>query len=99
MIFFIIDPYSKCKDNLAELNIPLVDKILKTGYKYRQRDCFFVCFQKYMIPECKCTDTSAIVSFDESVEPCLNIAQIFCDFEQFLKFYSQNVEELCSNEW
>ncbi len=39
-------PYSTCSEDIETSQSELVQKLLKTGYKYTQKDCFALCLQR-----------------------------------------------------
>ena len=92
-------PYSECVDDLNSSENELVRKILATGYGYNQNDCFILCFQKISVKKCGCLDPSSIVKLYPNYPYCLNMTQIFCNFLEYKKFFSQNVKEICKKEW
>lgn len=78
-------PYSDCTKNI-DINYPskLVKAILSTGYSYTQQNCFYTCFQFYLIENCGCYDFSSFVPINTymnatNLQPCLNFSQINCD--------------------
>lgn len=90
-------PYSDCtKDITIDYPSKIVKSMLNAGYAYNQKDCFYACFQNYLIDKCGCYDFSISrsvikVMFQGSdVKPCLNFSQMLCDtqvtdyFEYFI---------------
>ena len=47
-------PYSDCILDIQNYNSGLKNIIIKSGYKYRQSDCFLLIFQKYIINKVGC---------------------------------------------
>ena len=47
-------PYSNCISDIGSHKSELVQAILKTGYKYRQIDCFDLCQQSFIINNAGC---------------------------------------------
>ena len=69
-------PYSDCND-FKEFNSFLYDFITLTLKRhYRQKDCFYLCGQKYAIERCKCYNSR----MPEIIQapPCLNLTQMEC---------------------
>ena len=95
-MYKIPDPYSDCKD-VEKSDSETIKSMLKTRYKYKQNDCFRVCFQKYLIKECGCQDTTQYM-IDESVGFCMNLTQFICSAAYDGRFFSQE-NNPCFEEW
>lgn len=80
-------PYSDChKDINSDYPSKIVRSMLSTGYAYNQRDCFFACFQQFLVKNCSCYDFSSTIPVDSFIDttqfkPCLNQTGIKCAIE------------------
>lgn len=78
-------PFSECEQNIDETYpSDMVKLTLKSGYAYTQVNCFFTCYQFYLIERCNCYDSSPSafpfeVLLERNVYPCLNLSQLACD--------------------
>ena len=77
-------PYSECID-LDSYSSDLYDYIKSLGQRYKQEDCFRLCFQKVIIKECNCFVT-LYSNLSTTVEPCLTKNQYSCLYKQYLNF-------------
>lgn len=90
-------PYSKCIDDIYSSDL-LFPSLLKTlNYSYRQSDCFLLCYQKYVIQKCGCYDPSVKIWLT-GMKPCSSLKDLYCDINFFSKFFTQNVESICSQD-
>lgn len=99
-IYKVERPYSDCVRDLTSLNSydsELYRKVIQSGKEYRQKDCFGLCFQKYLLNECKCQESSFIKYSDR--KSCFwNLSDLICNYEKYLKFFSKDVRQECSDE-
>jgi hypothetical protein len=86
-------PYSNCIDQDDSFDSKFFNLIKSSGFTYRQMDCFDLCFQDYLINECKCYDPG----FDNLGYnvTCRNPFQIQCEFAAFDKFTNKESVERC----
>lgn len=91
-------PYSDCRLDIEKefASSELVQAVLKKFPRYRQTDCFDACFQKFLIPECQCQDSTTpfVKSLDE-YPLCLNVTQVACDYNFYSKFFQWDVKKIC----
>lgn len=77
-------PYSNCVGTI-DINHPskLVKLILSSGVSYTQQDCFYACYQFYLIGKCGCFGFPSILPLTTFTnlnhQPCLNYSQMVCN--------------------
>ena len=77
-------PYSACQDLTTHTSV--YRSALKSANKpYRQYDCIKLCLQRHLIDKCECFWTRYL-TFDKSIQPCLNLTQMYCINEQLNEF-------------
>lgn len=77
-------PYSECTEGIdATYPSEMVKLVFETGLAYTQVNCFFSCYQFYLIERCNCFDVSFSFPFrvflERNIPACVNISQITCD--------------------
>jgi len=93
-------PYSDCQD-LSSFKSEMYDYIKSTNSgEYRQKKCFNLCFQKYLMDKCQCFSTY-FPTFDyvyiKQIKPCSNWSQIICS-NYMIANYSNSIKETCASE-
>lgn len=89
-------PYSECVRDILDrsFNSELYKKIIESANKsYRRKDCYDLCFQKYLIKKCKCQEMSFLKY--SNITGCFNLEDFLCSFASYGEFYSKNVKEIC----
>ena len=86
-------PYSDCISDINSHKSELVQAILKTGYKYRQIDCFDLCEQSYIINNAGCY-FPGLLNLNDS-KPCLSPEEIERYFNKSSEFLSFNLKNYC----
>jgi hypothetical protein len=93
-------PYSDCQD-LSSFKSEIYDYIKSTNNgEYRQKKCFNLCFQKYIMDNCQCFYTYFPIFdyvYQKQIKPCADQNQTFCLNEVGVEF-SNNIKEICANE-
>jgi len=96
-------PYSNCLiDNQtnADFHSELFDLIQNSQYRYTQSLCFFQCWQREILSQCKCTD-AARVSLLPNASKCIRKSQNECMDRLWDKqdaFLSENCSSECPLE-
>jgi len=93
-------PYSDCQD-LSSFKSEIYDYIKSTNNgEYRQKKCFNLCFQRFIIEKCQCFYTYFPI-FDyvyiKQIKPCADPKQTLCLNDVGLKF-TNNIKETCASE-
>ncbi|RNA09267.1 acid-sensing ion channel 5 [Brachionus plicatilis] len=92
-------PYSECTQNLDSVNAfdsDLYRTIIQSGKPYRREMCYDLCLQEIIIEKCKCQD---MISYSfPNMSYCMSLNHIFCDYEEFSHFYTENIEEKCGRK-
>ena len=99
-------PYSDCyaestdDDESKTFDSDIVKTMKSLNMKYRQKDCFDMCFQQYIIQQCDCYLPNTY-SF-QNQNPCTNILNMFCfyqKYKEYFEYYFHNVcHKLCPSE-
>jgi hypothetical protein len=93
-------PYSDCQD-LSSFKSEIYDYIKSSNNgQYRQKICFNLCFQRFIIEKCQCFSTFYSIfnnEFTKQIKPCYDSNQIKCT-NNMIANYSNNIEETCANE-
>ena len=67
------NPYSKCVSNIVNHRSDLVQEIIKSGYQYRQYDCYLLCFQRFLVNKTGCYFPAIMKLYDAKL--CLSIEE------------------------
>ena len=78
-------PYSACTDLTQGFRSDLYEFIVNSNRTYRQRDCFYLNFQRRVIDACGCFFTG-FSRLDATSPPCLNSTQYACFCHMYTKF-------------
>lgn len=78
-------PYSDCRNDIGAHTSPYAAVLFGFNYSYTQKDCFHMCFQAYLMRQCKCYDLS-IPKMDNKTRPCLTFDDMFCISDKFTDF-------------
>jgi hypothetical protein len=98
-------PYSNCEVDIEKtstfshssggFNSDLFELIKNTRYAYSQKLCFGQCYQKQVIKECNCTDSS-FLSLYKNVKSAKTNEEINCAFAVYKHFLSETmIQEHC----
>lgn len=79
-------PYSSCLSNLKDFNSTFVRLIMESNYTYRQKDCFDLCYQRFIMENCGCYDLN-IANLNLSYFPCLSSEQLLCTLKYYEIFF------------
>ena len=94
-------PYSDCTENLDKMNSfdsELFRAIIKSNNSYRRVDCLNLCYQKKLLDQCGCYDTSVQPLNPNDDRICSNEKQTLCLYGVFDYFTKKGFNELCSND-
>ena len=86
-------PYTECISKIDNYNSELVQAILKSGYKYRQYDCFLLCLQRFLINNVSCFYPG--IPNLNSTKPCLSIDEYEMYSNVYYGFLSIDQKEYC----
>jgi hypothetical protein len=86
-------PYSNCVKQEDSFDSRYFNLIKSSGFMYKQIDCFDLCFQDYLIAECKCYNPG-FNDLDYKV-PCINPNQTKCEFDAFDNFTNKDSVDRC----
>ena len=93
-------PYSDCQD-LTSFKSEIYDYIKSTNNgEYRQKKCFNLCFQRFIIDNCQCFNTFYSTfnnAFKDQIKPCSDSNKTKCTNKMIAK-YSNKIEETCASE-
>ncbi len=67
----------------------LYEFIIKTKYKYTQKECLHLCLQKLIMEHCKCYDLN-YSQLKPNISACQNDEQLNCSKETNMKFLREN---------
>ena len=70
-------PYTECQD-LTLYSSDLYNYIIKLNKTYRQKDCFDLCTQKFIIRKCGCYFTGFNNPNSNEIKPCSNLTEYNC---------------------
>jgi hypothetical protein len=84
-------PYSKCEleaDSDDYYDSEFVTILKNNGIKYSLKYCVSLCYQKYLVSNCNCTDIEEI-SFFENVDTCKSALEV----NHMLKVYNKFIDD------
>ena len=93
-------PYNDCYDNLNKIDAfdsDLFRVIIQNNQTYRQRDCYRLCFQKYVIEKCSCCDQNFLCLYGAKV--CSTLTELDCGSRYYIDFYKVDLGERCNKFW
>lgn len=93
----VASPYSDCTNNIDSDNLFYVKVLADNNQTYSQSKCFLLCYQRYLVEQCKCYDVS-IPYWNSDLRACLDLDDFNCIGKNFAYFFSQNVKTVCSSE-
>ena len=82
----IEDPYSNCLNDLESFEYYKL--ITSYNQTYRQKDCFPICLQNFLLAECGCYDSNHLIENKKDHRMCLNLTELYCVFFKYRQFYS-----------
>lgn len=88
------EPYSDCQTLNNLQNKQILHSFSSLNASYNQQDCFGICFQIYMIENCKCYDPTFLY-VETSYGPCATVEETYCNFEKFSSFFSEHIQDKC----
>ena len=83
-------PYSNCINSNGASKSEFYNFLINSKKTYRQKDCFYLSFQKTIIESCQCYFTAFLMLYNSP--PCLNKTQIEC-FNTRYKSFVYNIKE------
>jgi hypothetical protein len=95
-------PYSDCITNKSIIESKYVKILNSNGNMYRQTDCIDLCFQVYLIENCKCFEPT-VYNFSYN-RPCTDIKDNYCLMGSYANFtkkestYFNDCLKLCPSE-
>jgi hypothetical protein len=63
--------------------------IIKTKYKYTQKECLHLCLQKFIMENCKCYDLN-YSQLKPNISACQSEEQLKCTNDEYMKFLREN---------
>lgn len=69
---------------------------VELGKKYKQDDCFGLCYQKYVLQKCGCLDTYFYPIPNQTL--CLSLVDVTCNLKSYLKFYQNDLKQVCGSQ-
>ena len=91
------DPYSNCI-NLENFDSILYTELKRLGYKYEQKTCLKLCYQKEVIKKCSCYDTDYKAIFNDILlnsMPCVTMIDVNC----MNGIYNSFNPGICYEQW
>ena len=93
-------PYNDCYNNLNTIDAfdsDIYRAIIQSNATYRQRDCYRLCFQKYLIQRCGCYDQNFMGLY--GARPCTTLPDLFCSGAYYTDFYLVDIGLQCNQFW
>ena len=103
-------PYNDCINKFNEtksyFNSSLYSRLFNefNSTKYRQKNCFNICYQTKIVQDCNCTDPKFSYHVNENetktieyLKPCATTEQIKCLIESIKDYHINSISEECSN--